>query len=46
MNPSRKYVPELILEGKLRFEEAAILSMLACFLIRVTINYLSSLAVM
>ena len=46
MNPSRQYVPLLILERKLRFEQAAISSMTPCFLIRVTINYLSSLAVM
>ena len=46
MNPSRQYVPLLILERKLRFEQAAILSMTPCFLIRVIINYLSSLAVM
>ena len=46
MNPSRQYVLELTLEGKLRYEQAAILGMTACFLIPVTINYLSSLAVM
>ena len=46
MNPSRQYVPELTLEEKLRFEQAAILSMTACFVIPVTINYFSSLAVM
>ena len=46
MNPSRQYVPLLILERKLRFEQAAISNMTPCFLIRVIINYLSSLAVM
>ena len=45
MNPSRQYVAELTLEEKLRFEQPAILCMTACFLIPVTINYFSSLAV-
>ena len=46
MNPSRQYVPELTLEENLRFEQAAILSMTACFPIPFAINYFSSLAVM